>query len=377
MPCARSCSIISPRLARAAATAAGASPGATVSSGATTSSPSPGAAASLASCGLRSASSCWSIPPERGRHRRAADGDRRRARSPPGRAGDHQTLRPTGPGGATGERRRQVQQAWAPRAPAVVRGRPSSRCPQGPVRRRDDDERHATRPAATRLDMPTLCLPRGLPARRIRPGRPPVEPLPPVLRAPGGRAGPPTHPEGKDPRVTDLPRTPARQHQPAPRLAQGQPPRIQPRQTPPRQGRPSLDLHPKPHRALDKLCRYPDYADVVPEGAGGGGAGGDEVGIITGLPGRRQEIGCTESALLWLFGDSTWAGSAFRGRVSVAGRSGWLVLDDPVVRRCRRILRERDLTEGLASHRPDYADLATLNHPADQGKRWSSSAWSA
>jgi hypothetical protein len=37
-------------------------------------------------------------PTERGRHRRAADSDRRRARSPPGRAGDHQPLRPTGPG---------------------------------------------------------------------------------------------------------------------------------------------------------------------------------------------------------------------------------------------------------------------------------------
>jgi transposase len=41
-------------------------------------------------------------------------------------------------------------------------------------------------------------------------------------------------------------------HQPLPRLAQGQPPRIQPRPTPPRQSRTSLDLHPKPRRALDK-----------------------------------------------------------------------------------------------------------------------------
>ncbi|MBW0008859.1 MAG: hypothetical protein JO063_01860 [Pseudonocardiales bacterium] len=39
-------------------------------------------------------------PAERGRHRRAADGDRKRARPPPRRAGDHQSSRPTGPGGS-------------------------------------------------------------------------------------------------------------------------------------------------------------------------------------------------------------------------------------------------------------------------------------
>ncbi len=40
------------------------------------------------------------IPAERGRHRRAADSDWRRARSPPGRAGDHQTLQPDRAGAA-------------------------------------------------------------------------------------------------------------------------------------------------------------------------------------------------------------------------------------------------------------------------------------
>ncbi len=84
MPCARSCSIISPRSARAAAMAAGVSAGATVSSGATTSSPSPGAAGSPVSCGSRSVSSCWSTPPS------AADTAERQTATggvPPGASG--------------------------------------------------------------------------------------------------------------------------------------------------------------------------------------------------------------------------------------------------------------------------------------------------
>ena len=60
---ARSCWTTSPPPAQVAATAAGASTGATASSGATTSSPSPGTATSPASCGPRSVSSCWEVPP--------------------------------------------------------------------------------------------------------------------------------------------------------------------------------------------------------------------------------------------------------------------------------------------------------------------------
>jgi len=124
-PCARSCSTISPRPARAAVTAAGTSPGATTSSGAPTSSPSPdAAAASPAWCGPRSVSNYWSTPPS------AADTAQRQtptAGMPGHPQGERATTRPSSPTGPHGtphsERRRthsgQAQQAVT--GPCAVR----------------------------------------------------------------------------------------------------------------------------------------------------------------------------------------------------------------------------------------------------------------
>ena len=93
---------------------------------------------------------------------------------------------------------------------------------------------------------------------------------------------------------------------------------------------------------LPPLCRPLDYADVGPEGAGGGGAGGDEVGIITALRDGEQAVGCTAIASVGVRGRDADQVPLFAREVGIAGRSGWLVLDGPVARRRRRILRDRD-----------------------------------
>jgi transposase len=118
----------------------------------------------------------------------------------------------------------------------------------------------------TQLDGVQQCVAHLIRPRQRRPG---AAPHPPEMgrrghhRAPRGRRrGHPGHHRRTRPPRPPTPRRPARplrprsrlgnHHQPAPRLAQGQPPRIQPRHTPPPQGRPSLDLHPQPRRALNQ-----------------------------------------------------------------------------------------------------------------------------